>query len=237
MKVLFLGRGEPGVRCLKVLTRDTRIHVVGVVASDTVLDMMTRLACIPLGDAGGFSGYDLGISVGHDTLLPKHIIERAPKGFINIHYGPLPGFRGNNSAFHAIRLARRENSWHFGITLHYMDEGLDTGPIIDQVTVPIYEDDTAYSLYTRATDQAPALLAKHIPNLLEKDRMASRPQDEIGAHTYGRPINHEIEQGYWIPDDADDLYDQVRARLFKGKPRPYFMAGRRRIYMTLEETE
>lgn len=86
---------------------------------------------------------DLGVSVGYDKKLPAELVNRPAHGTMNIHPSLLPEYRGANPYFWAIR-NREETS---GVTIHWMDEEFDTGPIIDQQKLKLAEDETMGTLF------------------------------------------------------------------------------------------
>jgi len=86
---------------------------------------------------------DLGVSIGYDKKLPVELVERPQHGTMNIHPSLLPEYRGANPYFWVIR-NQEETS---GVTVHWMDEEFDTGPIIDQQKLTIAVDETMGTLF------------------------------------------------------------------------------------------
>jgi hypothetical protein len=87
------------------------------------------------------------------SVLWPHIIRAkalADHAYINIHPAPLPEYRGCNSYAHAIINGETE----YGVTAHYMNAGVDTGPIIASPRFPIPEFATGRDLYDIAQDAA-----------------------------------------------------------------------------------
>ena len=79
-------------------------------------------------------------------LLSSNFIQSMPKlSIINIHPSLLPAFKGAN----AIEQALKYRVKYTGVTIHYVDEGMDSGLIIDQATVKIDESETISSLQKR----------------------------------------------------------------------------------------
>jgi methionyl-tRNA formyltransferase len=176
--------------------------------------------------------FDLGISLLFDRVLPSEIFERATNGFVNFHLGPLPRLRGSNSVLHAIRLARKENIWTFGVTLHYIERKVDAGPIIDTDECAIFEDDTAGTLHSRACDMIFALFRRNINVLIKtQGRVSSRQQDDSDSRYFFKGnVDHQID----LTADPIEIYDNIRALTFPGKPRPFAMIGGRKIYLSLD---
>lgn len=90
-------------------------------------------------------GVELVVLAGFMRLISKAMLEAFPMRIINIHPSLLPSFPGLEVQKKAI-----EHGVKFsGCTVHFVDEGLDSGPIIIQAVVPVLDDDTAESLSKR----------------------------------------------------------------------------------------
>lgn len=81
---------------------------------------------------------DLIVLAGYMRLIGKVLLQRFPNKIINIHPALLPSFTGK----HAIEQAYNFGVKVFGITVHYVDEGMDTGKIIDQASFHANSNDT-----------------------------------------------------------------------------------------------
>jgi|YelNatPaOPRAMG01_1025707.scaffolds.fasta_scaffold08231_5 phosphoribosylglycinamide formyltransferase-1 len=88
---------------------------------------------------------DLIVLAGYMLILPPFIVRAFFQKIVNIHPALLPAFKGA----HAIEDAFRYGVKWTGVTIHYVDEGVDTGPIIAQIPVPVYEHDTLETLTQR----------------------------------------------------------------------------------------
>ncbi len=90
-------------------------------------------------------GIELVALAGYMRVLSAPVVQRFRGRLINIHPALLPSFPGA----HAIRDALRHGVKMTGVTVHYVDEGVDTGPIIAQESVPVLSDDTEETLAAR----------------------------------------------------------------------------------------
>jgi len=108
---------------------------------------------------------DLIVAANMNQIIKKQILEIPPKGIINTHCGPLPRYGGMSP--YVWVLANNED--HAAATIHYLDEGLDTGDIIVQEKVNVVKNDSAFALFHRCCLRAGELLVKVV--------------DEIGAGT------------------------------------------------------
>ena len=82
---------------------------------------------------------------GYMRLLPPTFVQAYRRKILNIHPSLLPAFTG----LQAQKQALLKGVTYTGCTVHFVDEGMDTGPIIAQAVVPVYEDDTVDTLSTR----------------------------------------------------------------------------------------
>ncbi len=86
---------------------------------------------------------------GFMRVLTPAFVAAFPHRIINIHPALLPSFPGTHGPAQALRYGVRFS----GCTVHFLDEGVDTGPIIVQAVVPVYDDDTEESLAARILKQ------------------------------------------------------------------------------------
>jgi phosphoribosylglycinamide formyltransferase-1 len=91
------------------------------------------------------AGVELVCLAGFLRLVKRPLLDVFPNRILNIHPSLLPAFPGLESWKQALDAGAKEA----GCTVHFVDEGMDTGPIILQEAVPILADDTAESLHAR----------------------------------------------------------------------------------------
>jgi phosphoribosylglycinamide formyltransferase-1 len=97
---------------------------------------------------------DLVVLAGFMRVLGAPLLDRFPGRIINVHPALLPSFPGHDGPQDALDGGVRVS----GCTVHIVDAGVDTGPIIAQAAVPVLDDDTADSLHTRIQVQEHRLL-------------------------------------------------------------------------------
>lgn len=93
----------------------------------------------------GKHGVELVVMAGFMHILTPYFLQAFAGRVMNIHPALLPSFPG----LHAQAQAFASGVKFSGCTVHFVDEGVDTGPIIIQSVVPVYDDDTLESLTTR----------------------------------------------------------------------------------------
>lgn len=95
------------------------------------------------------AGVELVVLAGFMRIISQTFIDAFPERIINIHPALLPAFPGLHVQQQAIDYGARFS----GCTVHFVDGGVDTGPIIIQAVVPVLPDDTAETLATRILEQ------------------------------------------------------------------------------------
>lgn len=86
---------------------------------------------------------------GYMRLLSARFVTAYPQRILNIHPSLLPAFPGLGAQGQALEYGAKVS----GCTVHLVDEGLDSGPIVEQRSVPVHEDDTVESLSARILDK------------------------------------------------------------------------------------
>ncbi len=140
----------------------------------------------------------------YPMILPREVIEIPRLGCINLHMGLLPQYRGVNGLKWALLNGEAET----GVTLHYMDEGIDTGDMIARVAFPITGDDDLVSLMRKGRYAGIHLLKNSWHSIA--DGSATRmPQDESIAGYYSAAMEPSREIDWSRP--AIEIHNLIRA--------------------------
>ena len=148
---------------------------------------------------------DLIIVCGYKFIIPKEIFSIPKDGTINIHPSMLPRYRGQ----HVINWAIVNGESETGISLHFMEEALDTGDIIVQKAVSIYFKDTAKELHDRIYSEACGLLKELLHDYKQGKPLQGKRQDSSAA-TFFKPRKQEDGHIDWSKS-SKDIYNLVRA--------------------------
>lgn len=138
---------------------------------DTVLITTEQLTI----DSECFADIDFIISYGYRYILDKNIVDRFKKKIINLHISLLPWNRGADP-----------NLWSFledtpkGVTIHYINQGVDTGNILAQKEVNYLPEDTLRTSYNRLSENIEDLFREVWPLIRSGQREAS-PQSQGGS--------------------------------------------------------
>jgi len=159
----------------------------------------------------------LGIVASYSRILWPELIMLFPLGVVNLHPGKLPEYRGANVLQWAIINGETETA----VTLHCVDQGIDTGPVIAESRIPIHDQDTALTLRERMSIEGKNLLRTWLPRLL-KGEVETTGQDESKARTWPR---RKPEDGLidWAWSD-EQVHNMIRA-LVKPWPGAFYFDG------------
>ena len=198
MRIVFMGTPEFSVPSLQALLNSGH-RVVGVVTQPdrpkgrgqeltaspikqlAVQHKIPTLQPLKMKDPGFLDALaswkpDLIAVTAFGRILPKVILDLPPKGCINVHASLLPKYRGAGPIQWALIRGARET----GITTMLMDEGMDTGAILLQATVPITPDDTAGTLSSKLAEIGGRLLIDTLAEL-QNGTVTPQPQDSSQA--------------------------------------------------------
>jgi len=187
MRIVFIGAGEIGVPTLRALLNSEHEVVGAVTQPDKPVGRAQLVEAPPI--------KKVLIATKMPVLQPARIKDRppieeiralTPDVIVVMAYGQiLPRWRGAAPIQAAIAAGDRET----GITVMYMDEGLDTGDILFQCTMDILPSDTGGSLHDRLAQIAPEALLESL-RMLEKRSAPRIPQDNSLA-TYAPKLKRE----------------------------------------------
>jgi len=147
---------------------------------------------------------DLMLVVAYGLIITPEVLATPKFGCINIHTSLLPRWRGAAPIQRAIEAGDKES----GITFMQMDQGLDTGPILQQISCPINDDETGGQLH----DRLAKISADNINDILTKiakNEVTTTEQDE-SKKTYARKIFKQEAKLDWSRT-AIELEKKVRA--------------------------
>lgn len=147
---------------------------------------------------------DVIFCVGWSMLISKSLLDIPSLGIIGYHPSTLPANRGRHPIIWALALGLTET----GSTFFLMDEGTDSGPIVSQRKVPIFETDDASTLYTRVTCTAVSQIAEVLESLRQGVDIGT-PQDETKASYWRKREESDGEIDWRMP--ANGIYNLVRS--------------------------
>ena len=207
MKIMFMGTPEISATCLSaliedghevtsVITREDKPRGRKMVMTPTVVKTLALEKNIPVYTPSTLRDEEFAsllselspeliVVVAYGKILPKNVIDFPKYGCINLHVSLLPKYRGAAPMQRAIMEGEKET----GVTVMYMDEGLDTGDIIAKEIFPINPADDFEAIHDRSADIGSRLLSKTVFEI-EKGDIKREKQDDTLA-TYAKKVEKE----------------------------------------------
>jgi phosphoribosylglycinamide formyltransferase-1 len=133
------------------------------VVSPSAFDSREKWAEVLLANINHFKP-DLVVLAGFMRILPANFVSALSPNLINTHPSLLPAFPGG----HAVRDALNAKASVTGVTIHVVDEGVDTGPHIAQASVPVLAEDSEYDLHERIKVVERELLVATVKDIATK---------------------------------------------------------------------
>ncbi len=262
LKIVFIGTAEFGCPTLHALSESKLHTLVGVFTQpDRPAGRQQKLTSCPIKQLAlkehlkvfqpedinqdsvikqiKYLQPDVIVVAAYGQLLSKHILDLPQYGCLNLHASLLPKYRGA-SPIHAAILNREKAT---GVTIMWMDVGLDTGDILLSIKTSIKSDDTAQTVHDRMAALAPKALFNAL-DLLEGGKAPRIKQDptqssyakklkkedgkidwkktreEIDAHI--RAMTPWPTAYTWLPDGVDSrmlkIFSTIYSRRARGKP-------------------
>lgn len=219
LKTVFFGNNYEVLECLSSVSDVVAVFTrpdIGSNKSVNSIKFLSDSLNIPVfqpmkKELCGYSGdlreedLDLIIVCGYKYIIPKEIFSLPQYGTINIHPSLLPRYRGQ----HVINWAIINGETETGVTLHYIDETLDTGDIIVQKVIPIYFEDTAKELHDRVYVESCKLLKQLIVYLKEGKALRRKGQNSSNA-SFFKPRKPEDGHIDWNKSSVE-IYNLIRA--------------------------
>src|SRR5438876_10804626 len=242
MRIVFIGTGEIGVPTLRALQKSEH-ELVGVVTQpDKPVGRGQKITAPPIKAALAGSKMsilqpariknpeaidqiralvpDVIVVTAYGQILPRAVLDIPKIASLNLHASLLPRWRGAAPIQAAIAAGDRLT----GITIIYMDEGLDTGDILLKRETQIDSGDTAGSLHTRLAKITPDALAEAMVQL-SQNRAARIPQENALA-TYAPKLEREHGRIDW--DEAAEVIER-KIRAFNPWPGAFIKLGDRNL--------
>ena len=146
---------------------------------------------------------DCLVVVAYGRILPQEILDVPPRGCVNIHGSLLPRYRGAAP----IQWSVIRGETVTGVTSMFMDAGMDTGDIIDTLTTPIGENETAGELFERLAPLGARLLSTTLAAIAD-GTVTRRPQNDAEATM--APMLEKAMGRLDLTRPAQELHNQVR---------------------------
>ncbi len=234
--VVFLGSKPIGLQCLSYLNdhkEQLGISLNGVLTNNNskfgIADIESY--CLQheirllkdLGDLENIDEIDYLISIQYHQILGKEHILLAKKLAMNLHMAPLPEYRGCNQFTFAILDERGE----FGATIHQMEEGIDSGAIIEEIRFKIPDKCFVSQLYNLTVEASYKMFRDSIANIINGQYDLTPQTDLENLRDCSIHYRNEIDAVKQIDLSWEKsvIEKYIRATYMEGFPPPYSMVG------------
>jgi methionyl-tRNA formyltransferase len=215
LRILLIAEEAAGVQALRmlagsthevvaVMTRGVGMGAIGATVAGVASRLGYRLWPAQRSREPGFADVirqekvDLLLNVHALYILPAEVVAAPLIGSFNLHPGPLPRYAGLNAPSWAIYDGERSH----GVTVHWMDRGIDTGPIAFAAELPIEDDDTGLTLSARCVRAG-------LPLLHDLLQAASR----CAVPRIAQPPGPRRYYGHEVPHQGRLIWSESAARV------------------------
>lgn len=237
MKIGYFADGPWGHRAFEKIISDNSLEICFVMVRydkrDPILMKLAEENGIPLELSPNINSCefidrvkkyeaDIFVSMSFNQIFKTEMINIPQFKTINCHAGKLPFYRGRNILNWALINDEKE----FGITVHYVDEGIDTGDIILQETYPISDDDDYGTLLNRAYEGCADVLYRAIKKIQNNEVTVIKQDDidSVGMYCGMRQPGDEIVD--WN-QSSREIFNFIRALSKPGPMATSWISGKK----------
>ena len=142
-------------------------------------------------------------------IIKAVAIKSVKDGWINLHPSFLPYGRGKHAYFWSI-----VEGYPFGVSMHFIDTDIDTGPVLYQEEIKISMTDTGESLYVKGVQQSIQLFTKYFYKIINGEHVVTQQENSKGSFRYANEIDDVTTIYPGSQYKAIDLINLLRARTF-----------------------
>ena len=240
MKFFFLAHGIISYNCLRdLIAKGYKPHCVVTHTDldydrlkDSFYEPITKLCVsnsIPVFNVNKISEIhpelakcDVGMCLGFMEIIKKDTLDIPKHGIFNIHGGKLPKYRGRAPISRSIMNGEK----FFTLTLHKMDEGVDSGDVCLETVIPITDKDDINTLSKRCAEETAPLIERFFETF-KRETLDCRKQDLSQNPKAYRKISDEERKIDWNRS-ARDIFNLIRA-LIPPFPGAFFESGAKKF--------
>ena len=206
LKVLIFGRKKITINVLRYLLKSKSFEIIGLLTNESsAVEKFAKKNNIKLFDEKSLVekriSFDLGLSILFWKRIKKNIIKISKMGIINFHPAPLPDYKGTAG----YNLAILESLEKWGVSSHFIDESIDTGPIISVKKFDINaKEETVSSLEKKS-------LVKMEEQVFEVLELILKNKIRLSKNIGGRYISRKEMEAMKEIKEGDDIDRKIRA--------------------------
>lgn len=202
-------------------------------ASEIEVDAIEVGALVYIDDDSIQTYHDLGLCIGFPLKISAENLRTCAVGAVNLHFAPLPNYRGSGTVEHALLAGEKKH----GVSLHYMADSIDTGPVIENRYLSIRETDSVASLVPQLEKIGYSLVVEYLPKLL-RHQVVATPQSLLESTLNIQPVLctrqltshlYRLDHGWTMKK----IYKYVHL-LETEKKKPYFVFGSKKLFISVQ---
>lgn len=191
---------------------------IELIESENIIDLKERVKI-----------FDIGICVGFMDILKKDFFEIPENGILNLHCGKLPEYRGRAPISRSIMNGEK----YLTVTIHKIDEGVDSGDVCKEFKIEITKDDDVNTIYKKCSESASDMLIYCLNELKENKLKFLKQSSDLSVN---KVINDEERKINW-EDDEVKIFNKIRA-LTSPYPCAYSLYnGKRYLFLKAEVSD
>lgn len=219
LEAVFLGMNDAGEEVYDWLNKREDVKVKALLTEKEQLSLIKQIEP------------DIVVSSGFEHKVPKEIIEVPEEGIVNLHPSYLPYNRGSHP--HIWSLVEGTPA---GVSIHYMVESIDEGPVIDKKEVRVEPRDTARTLYDRLTRQMVELFKQNWSKIVDGNVEAEKQNLDEGNTHYQRDLEDLCELKMGEKVKIGDFLERLRALTYPPYNTAYFEKYGIKYYVEIDIT-
>jgi methionyl-tRNA formyltransferase len=245
MKFFYLGHGVMSYECLKDLLERGYKPAFVVIHKDLEYERLCEMFYDPMNALcsensiplypvekifsvhNEIASCDVGVCLGFMEILKKETLDLPKHGIINVHGGKLPQYRGRAPISRAIMNGEK----FFTLTLHKMDEGVDSGDVCLETAMPITDKDNLNTVYEKCSAETAPLVERYF-NAFKRGMLDCKKQDLANSKPF-RKITDEERKIDWNKG-AREIFNLIRA-LIPPFPGAFFEYNGKRYHALASE--
>jgi len=238
MKVAVFADGSVGLRIVEFLAREYLQDLAAVITRDVndISRVAERQGVVTLVAESDERVIDqlktyrveLGILAWWPRIIREPLLSSLPVGFINTHPSLLPFNRGKHYNFWAL-----VEQAPFGASIHFVDDGIDTGDVIAQLPIAYNWTDTGGTLYHKAQSGMVQLFEESYPHIRSGNYTRHTQDLGQGSHHTADELDHASHIDLSRHYSARELLNLLRARTFADYPGCWFEEDGQRFEITV----
>lgn len=218
MEVVFLGMNDAGEEVYEWLNERDDVEVLALLTERSQLSLIRELEP------------EIVISSGFEHKVPGEIIKIPEKGIVNLHPSYLPYNRGSHPYIWPL-----VDETPAGVSVHFMTEEIDEGPVIDKAKVEASPDDTSRSLRDRLMEKQAELFKENWGRIRDGPK-SNEQMENAGTTHYRKELDEFSRLDLREEKKVEDVIDKLRALSYPEGGLAYFERDGERFYVDIDIT-